>query len=226
MSSIKEHIDLIKHIPVEKQISLIKRKNWLKDDEHLHDRFQDINNQEKILKHLKSIFSKNDEILISRSDIFDEQNLEKKILKTLMWGYPSGGQGSLSKNIFCNLSIIKEKLNKYKNKNIPEDSEDQDTNFKELLVIPGLGFSTLSKILYFFQVTINDNPCLIYDRQVLLSLNKNTIDEFDIGHSWKQNYDDYCSYLEKVNDLSKKHNVTNAQIEFFLFYTNLHFKLD
>ena len=46
MSSIKEHIDLIKHIPVEKQISLIKRKNWLKDDEHLHDRFQDINNQE------------------------------------------------------------------------------------------------------------------------------------------------------------------------------------
>jgi len=226
MSSIKEHIDLIKHIPVEKQISLIKRKNWLKDDEHLHDRFQDINNQEKILKHLKSIFSKNDEILISRSDIFDEQNLEKKILKTLMWGYPSGGQGSLSKNIFCNLSIIKEKLNKYKNKNIPEDSEDQDTNFKELLVISGLGFSTLSKILYFFQVTINDNPCLIYDRQVLLSLNKNTIDEFDIGHSWKQNYDDYCSYLEKVNDLSKEHNVTNAKIEFFLFYTNLHFKLD
>lgn len=97
MSSIKKYGKIIKSIPVEKHSVIVRKENWIKN-ESLVKRLKN-NNKEKskqLLILLNEIFSISETktIEISRENILTEENLEKKFIKVLLWGYPTGGRGT------------------------------------------------------------------------------------------------------------------------------------
>ena len=102
----------------------------------------------------------------------------------------------------------------------------QDDALGELPEINGLGLSTISKLLYFFDVKIGNNPCQIYDGKVIKSLNNNhQIDELSIRNNWRQTYDDYENYINLLSELSNDYQCSPDQIELFLFMINNSFNL-
>lgn len=211
MTSITTYENLIKNIPVLKQSTKIKKEVW--------NRFS-YNNKLEIEN---AIFGTKAEVEISREDIFNESDTEKKIVMTLMWGYPTGGRGSNIANLLKNLDKLKTTLNSIKNTNLT----DQDFNvLTQEFKIHGMGMSTWSKFLYFFNVEIDSIRCQIFDMKIVKSLNKIQFSEL-IGKTWKQNitdYCDYCSYIQLVNDLAYQINSSPEQVELFMFYFNYSYK--
>lgn len=209
MPSITTYANLITNIPVLKQSTKIKKKDW--------NRFS-YNNKLKIEK---AIFGTKAEVEISREDIFYEKDTENKIVMTLMWGYPTGGRGSNIANLLKNLGKLKTTLDRIKDTNL----SDQDFNvlIQEFNKIHGLGMSTWSKFLYFFNVEIDSRRCQIFDMKIVESLNKIQFSEL-IGNTWKQNITDYCSYIQLAKDLAGKINSSPEQVELFMFYFNYSYK--
>lgn len=82
MSSIKKYEEIIKAIPVTKHSVIVRKENWIKNDS-LHTRLtknnQFQNNNDDLLNTLQTIFenAQNEQIEISRKDIFDEKDFEK-----------------------------------------------------------------------------------------------------------------------------------------------------
>ena len=102
----------------------------------------------------------------------------------------------------------------------------QDDALGNLSEINGLGLSTISKLLYFFDVKIENNPCQIYDGKVIKSLNKNhQIDELSSRNNWDRKDEDYEEYINLLFRLSKKCKCSPDQIELFLFMINNSFNL-
>ena len=207
--SITTYADLIKNIPVLKQSTKIKKEVW--------KRF-DYNNKLEIEN---AIFGTKAEVEISREDIFNEKDTEKKIVMTLMWGYPTGGRGSNITNLLKNLDNLKTTLDSIKNKNL----SDQDFNvlIQQFKTIPRLGMSTWSKFLYFFNVKIELIECQIFDIKIVESLNKKQFSEL-IGNTWEQTIPDYRSYIKLAEDLANKINSDPEQVELFMFYFNYSYK--
>lgn len=82
-----------------------------------------------------------------------------------MWGYPTGGRGNNIKNLLAQKQINKlEKIIiKYKN----NKSVNLEEILKDMKDIKGLGLSTLSKFLYFLEVTFNGKVCVILDKRII-----------------------------------------------------------
>lgn len=212
MSDIKTYRNLIKEIPIKKQSMRAKKSVW-------HTRLG-----HSLFKVVEPVFSK-DEITITRGEILKEESNRIKIVKTLVWGYPEGGRGSNVKSVLENLEVLRDKLSKYKGKNLTE------TKAKELISdlekVDKLGSSTWSKLLYFFEVSINSHRCQIFDKRVEQSLNESQFRDFkkEKGKWNQKRVDDFFKYIEKLNELSRNLRVDPDQIENFLFYYNLYFKL-
>lgn len=237
MSSIKKYEEIIKAIPVRNHSVIVRKENWIKNDS-LHTRLtknnQFQNNNDDLLNTLKTIFenAQNGKIEISREDIFKEKDLEKKLIMVLLWGYPTGGRGTniadilYSRNeLIPRISDIIENHKKMINrKDFKNLFYTQNKNGKKGKKIKGIGLSTMSKILYFFEIKIDNNPCLIYDSQICLSLPKNQIDEF-YDYPWKKNYASFFHYLEVINKCSKEMKTKPDALELFLFLYNTHFNL-
>lgn len=192
------------------------------------------NNNNDLLDILQSIFknAQNGQIEISREDIFKEEDLEKKLIMVLLWGYPTGGRGNNIADILYSRNELiprisdfienhKKMINRKDFKNL---FYTQNKNGKKGKKIKGIGLSTMSKILYFFEIKIDNNPCLIYDSQICLSLPKNQIDEF-YDYPWKKNYASFFHYLEVINKCSKEMKTKPDALELFLFLYNTHFNL-
>lgn len=237
MSSIKKYEEIIKSIPVRNHSVIVRKENWIKNDS-LHTRFtkdnQFQNNNDDLLNTLKTIFenAQNGKIEISREDIFKEKDFEKKLIMVLLWGYPTGGRGTNIADILYSRNELiprisdfienhKKMINRKDFKNL---FYTQNKNGKKGKKIKGIGLSTMSKILYFFEIKIDNNPCLIYDSQICLSLPKNQIDEF-YDYPWKKNYASFFHYLEVINKCSKEMKTKPDALELFLFLYNTHFNL-
>ncbi len=209
MLSIVDYSELIKSIPVYDQSARIKRKVW---EKILYDDKSRIEN---------TIFGDKEEVELSRADVLSENDTVKKIVMVLMWGYPTGGRGSNIENTLNEIVKLSRFLSKVKDKDLTKaDANNLINDFKD---IRGLGFSTWSKFLYFFSVTIDSRKCQIFDQKIVDSLNKKQFDELGI-QKWKQNIDCYYKYIGLVDDLSKQIDVLPEQVEVFLFYFNLYYK--
>ena len=220
--SIEEYADLIKSLPVGGQFIKIKRGSafWKRPDF-----------SKDVKKVVKTVFKEcsGDEkyINISRDDIRDDiisrDDIKKTIVKILMWGYPRGGQYGQVKKILKKLNDLTTWLEENKGNNF--DSV-KDKALDNLSKIKGLGPSTISKLLYFFDVKIGNIPCQIYDEKVIDSLNKNhQIVELSSRNNWDRTYDDYEEYIDLLFRLSKKCKCSPDQIELFLFMINNSFNL-
>ena len=93
-------------------------------------------------------------------------------------------------------------------------AEERKNFFTRLRTVNGLGQSTYSKLLYFFNVSFEDKKCLILDTFVIANLK--VFDEFS-GINWVQSQNCYLTYLNKIDELAGLHNVSPEQLERFLF---------
>ncbi len=207
MKKIETYRNLISNIPVDFQSATVKKSNWSRFNSEL------VNN----------VFGKESEIEISRIDVKKESDIEKKIVLTLMWGYPSGGRGRHIQNILDNLDGLKKVFQRYREKRIDEGTADN--LIKEFVTIKGLGVSTWSKLLYFFGYEIDFCKCQIYDEKIVASLNKK---QFSIMNDkiWVHTSKEYYNYIRFLDDISKKflNHESLDKIELFFFYFNLGYK--
>lgn len=209
MESIQKFAKLMKEIPIEFQSAVIKKDVWEKIDYTGKSSIE------------KEIFGTNREIEISRKDILEEKRPRIKIVKVLMWGYPSGGRGKNIENILRKLNSLCKTLSKIQNKDLPsKEVKDLLNQFEQ---VKGLGISTWSKLLFFFNVYFNSRKCQIFDLKIVESLNKNQFQEFNRS-DWKQTQINYMNYIELLDSLSRKIKVPSENIEAFLFHYNLNYK--
>ena len=205
---------LIQQMPFQYQAFDVRYDIWRDDSQRLvDDIFKDRNGKGTIT--------------ISRGELLLENgNIEEHILKILMWGYPTKGRG---KNID---EFMK-----------PENFGPFIANLKELEGLPaisipdierllrqtkGLGFSTLSKILYFRKLRIESLNALIVDLRVINALNSGRFDDDGIGIFKNLRYNNapqhYLAYLVFVHSLASQMNTEADRVEMFLFEYGINLK--
>lgn len=151
-------------------------------------------------------FIEKNEISISRTELLKEENLERKLIGTLLWGYPQGMRGGYLNDILNNrqsiISLIQSNSNNYENL------------INKLFSTRGLGLATITKLLYFNKIE-TDAGCFIpiIDRYVRDAMA--IFSEFK-GIAINR---DMVSYIRDISRLFST-TVTDANyddVEFFLF---------
>lgn len=203
MKSLIAYKDLIAKMPLMEQSFTSKRSTWEgKLDARILDR----------------LFKEQNAIKISRHDLFTTNEIEFFICKVIIWGYPRGMRGSVNdKNIFNQIEQIIPIVN------IPErgmlGEKDLEPNLTKLSAIPGLGISTISKLLYFRTHKYGGYDALILDERLMRIFNGKIFEEFtELGNF---RYDNACSkyldYLKIMHKTALQLNVPVANLEIFLF---------
>ena len=148
--------------------------------------------------------------LISRKEVFEEKDNARKAILVLLWGFPNGCRNSDAGH----RNVVKSVLE------IAEENNDRNLTkpmFNAMMAKQGIGLSTLSKILYFFEYKVDGNRALILDSNVRESLK--SFSEFeDITCKRAGRFEKYTSYVNRMTEIAGKMNgVTPDQLEYFLF---------
>ncbi len=199
---------LISNLPVRQQCFTTKRTTWLKAE-----------NEISWLKQLNdNIFGDKSTLTISRQDIFETNEPREIIIKTIYWGYTGGMRGNHFVNILKHIDTIENAL-----LFLREKSNPTTTDFNRLIEIfknvSGLGLSTYSKLLYFFKISFNDNPCLILDQRLIDVFASNSYANFQQLSNIR--YDNaekkYLDFLQLVRQVASNIETEGENIELFLF---------
>src|SRR5690606_31427958 len=203
MMTLRKYRHLIAEMPVEDQAFTTKRSTW----------------EGKINAHiLNHIFEGQDTVKISRKDLSTNNDISTFIYKVIMWGYPRGMRGSVNdRRIFDQLEKIIPIVNLPSRALLSEN--DLDTTLKRLSDIPGLGISTISKLLHFRTHKYGAYDCLILDERLMRIFNANLFAEFQGLGGFR--YDNAClkylGYLKTMHEVSLQLDVKPANLEMFLF---------
>lgn len=207
---------LIKCMPMDYQSFTSKKSTW--------EKFLSKNNKTSVI--LFSLFKKNDEVEISRKDLFKLANsgdYETLVIAVILWGYPAGMRGNHFKNITDKLDIVVSLLKEASN-----GITDWDSHYNATKSIQGLGLSTYTKFLYFINAKVNSFPCVILDKRIIDSINKSFLSGFytlkgiNTGNAEKR----YPDFLQLIDDFSKKYSASHGQVEMFIFEFGLNMKSD
>ncbi len=206
---------LIQAIPLDEQAFMSKKSTWAKY----------LNQQYFASEILEKIFSGENEVQISRKDLFDlakQDNLEYFIIVTILWGYPRGMRGNHFENLVSQMQELVEALQEARN-----GIDDWSAHYEKIININGLGLSTYSKFLYFLEVKVEGFNALILDNRITDTLNKKLFSEF--VHIGKIRYDNavskYPNYLRIMDNISKDLNVNSGKVEMFIFEFGQNLKL-
>jgi hypothetical protein len=200
---IREFRTLINALPYFNHSFQIKRDNWK------------VESQQRLID---DVFGDEDAITLNRYDLLKSAHYDLKsfIVKTLMWGYPTKGRGNNINRLLevDNFKMLVSILNRYQKENITVKELFHDINS-----IPGLGLSTMSKFMYFFNIWLNDSKALILDNRIIEVINKGNYSE--LNHLKGIRYDNaitkYPLYIETIDKLADSMDVEPDQIEMFLF---------
>lgn len=155
---------------------------------------------------------------LNRQDVFNETDIDKKFIKVLMWGYPDGkiykGSTDYMPSILKNKRVIIPIITALKDKDFTPD--DFICKTKELSKIKGIGTSTFSKLMYFFNVSINEKQCLIIDSKFEKALERYTETEHLKGFG-QQTFNNYPTFVEGIWKISEEIGLDAESIEFILF---------
>ncbi|MBP8790716.1 MAG: hypothetical protein KBH01_04695 [Breznakibacter sp.] len=206
--SIEEYKTLISNLPVRQQCFTTKRTTWISAENEI-DWLKNLNDK---------LFGDQATLSISRQDIFETKEPREKIIKTIYWGYNAGMRGNHFVNILKYIIDVEKVLLKLKQNANPTTIEYFELTefFNE---ITGLGLSTYSKLLYFFQIEFNSNPCLILDQRLIDVFAGETYYEFqqlsNIRYSNAEKK--YLDYLKLTRQLASQIETKGENIEQFLF---------
>lgn len=199
---------LISNLPVRQQCFTTKRTTWTKAENEIHW-LNNLNDK---------LFADNKTLTISRQDIFETNEPREKIIKTIYWGYTAGMRGNHFINILKNIDTIENVLQTLREKpnSTTKDFNDLTLTFKN---VAGLGLSTYSKLLYFFKIAFNDNPCLILDQRLIDVFASKTYSNFrQIDKIRYYNADkQYLDFLQITRQIAKDLDTQGENIELFLF---------
>ncbi len=207
--NLRDYQQLIMSLPVRQQSFTTKRDTWKKAESKVNG----------LSERNDKIFTNRKFIAISREDVF-KGNAGERFLMTLYWGYPSGMRGRNFENIANHLEIILDALIDFINNNEAGPTEEGFKKFaKQMKVVPGLGLSTYSKLLYFFEPCIDYNPCLILDQRLIDCFANDTFSEFTKlkGINYTNAQSRYVQYLDLTKDLADSIGTKPENIEQFLF---------
>lgn len=199
---------LISNLPVIEQCFTTKRTTWTKAEREI-TWLKKINDE---------LFGDNKTLTISRQDIFETNEPQNAIIKTIYWGYPAGMRGNNLINILKQIKTIENVLHTLQEKQYPitDDYNDLASTFKG---VAGLGLSTYSKLLYFFKITFNKYPCLILDQRLIDVFaskkysNFQQIDKIRYDNAEKK----YLDFLQVTSMLANELKTEGENIELFLF---------
>lgn len=153
-------------------------------------------------------------LLVSRYDVFNTGNLDQRIIKALIWGYPYGMQGTRNlQSIMAHLHQIIQIVNEYNSG--PLTKERFLSAYRTLSCISGLKQSTLSKILYFCNVSVGSNRAVIVDANVIEAFG--FFDDYYDASFESDPAERYFRQIVRINSSACRLNVTPDQIEYFLF---------
>jgi len=217
MESLLKYGVLILELPVLNHNKVSQKRIWVKDNSYNKGILP-----KAYSSYINDFINSDGLIEISRKNIFDETNIVKKIIEIFIWGYPTGGSG---KNIKLCLKQIKQLeiiCKSILNRNLQlEEYHEVIQKFKS---IKGLGSSTWTKFMYFFQTKIEDVPTLIFDAKIEKSLEQTQFAEFDYLKNLKHdNVEHFLNYINGIDKVSRELGVSTDRIELFLFYFNLNY---
>lgn len=150
---------------------------------------------------------------LSRAEIFACDDAFEKIVKTIWWGYPNGMMFHFNE-VAQSFRVMAEILQPCRNRQLNK------TNFIELYnslnQIQHIGPSTISKLLYFFNISQGQTQCVIVDSRV-----RSAMAAFDDFRRVNNN-DLALEYLEQTRQICAVDidGATPEQIEYFLFSAN------
>lgn len=205
MRSINDFEDTLKELPLGDHMVAVRRMSWARIS---YDGKEELEN---------AIFNGFDQVCLSRKMIHEETDPKRKIIMTLMWGYPTGGRGNNLAKTLHQLGMLSLIMKKYQGKDLCE--KEFRTFYKGLSAIDNLGMSTITKLLYFFDISIDGNRCLILDMVVEKSLNNGNLLEFR-DQNWRQSVSDYCRFVKVSGEIAKTLKLESDRIELFLFAYN------
>ena len=216
MMNIDNYKILISNLPVRQQSFTTKRTTWAKAEKEINW-LKELNN---------NLFGDKATLTISRQDIFETAVLRETIIKTIYWGYTGGMRGNHFVNFLKHIDLIEKAFNNLKQTDRPTivDFNNLTTIFKS---VSGIGLSTYSKLLYFLQITFDDNPCLILDQRLINVFGSKTYSEFQqlSGIRYDNAEKKYLDFLHLTNQVSEKLKTKGENIEQFLFIFGNNLKL-
>lgn len=171
-------------------------------------------------ENLKFIFGTSEIITISRQDVFNStSDIRWLIYKTLLWGYPTMGRGGNIKNLLGsknseNFENLVDVLTGYRKSEVPVGRLEN-----ALCTIKHVGFSTMTKFLYFLKAKIDGYECLIFDSRIMKVINLSRFDELRPLKGVKNGnaIKNYPKYLRIVHEVANEMGVDTANIEMFLY---------
>lgn len=201
MIEIKDFRQLIQHMAPNAQSFTIKYENW-------EGTPQDV--------FIKSLFDTNNYIEINRYDIFRESELKKKVILTLLWGYPTKGRGNNMNRLLegNNFNALLDLLSGYRkvSPTIKKLKSDMST-------IKGLGIATMTKFIYFLGLEVEGYKSLILDQRVMDCYNNKRISALAVDgaitnqNGWKY----YKQYIKQMSHLARQLHTQEDQLEIFIF---------
>jgi hypothetical protein len=199
---------LISNLPVRQQCFTTKRTTWTKAESEI-----------QWLRNLNDkLFSDNKTLTISRQDIFETTEPRETIIKTIYWGYTAGMRGNHFVNILKHIDTIENVLPTLRDKSNPTttDFNDLTLTFKN---VAGLGLSTYSKLLYFFKISFNGNPCLILDQRLIDVFASKSYTNFrQLSNIRYDNAEKkYLDFLQLARQVASNIQTEGENIELFLF---------
>jgi hypothetical protein len=162
-------------------------------------------------------FENRDVLFINRNHLFEafSESKHEGILKTLMWGFPTGGRGFLLQKVLESIEFFE--------RCISLCSSVTEENFHDINSISGVKFATTTKFLYFSRAKIDGMNCLIFDARVKNFIQRNNYAEFfglkeifNAG-SYGISFAEYSSYVLAMHKLANQLYVTPDELELYFF---------
>lgn len=206
------YTELIKQMPYKDQAFETRRVTW--------EPFSDMEVFAQFYGDLFTVYeNEKDTVRISRRDVFQmvETNHRKAIFLTILWGYPKGY--TRPNNMAQSFKLFLDQIENLAGWLCVEKSINITEMEQILNESKGIGLSTLSKLLYFFNITIDGYKGLIIDSKIIRVLQDKKFTELGtlstIREHNKVHY--YSDYLKKCTELSKANGYKPDQLELFLF---------
>lgn len=195
---------LIKHLPYKEQTFQTQRGTWTKYSKH-----------PKFSKFYKKVFTSLS-VAISRNDLFHaaKGDFSTAVYLIILWGYPRNMRGNSFLGVLENTQLLEGLIHYSQNLTLQEFE-----NISKALKGTRIGLSTLTKIMYFFKITLNGYRCLILDSRILEVLKSGKFQELDTLKKIKEfNKDEYYPiYLKLMAEIAEGNEYTVDQLELFLF---------
>ncbi|WP_026769110.1 hypothetical protein [Asinibacterium sp. OR53] len=204
------YTNLIKQIPYREHSFETKRKVW-----------EPYRNRQQFIQFYNDTLLNNEVVTFSRGELFSivKEDPCKAIFATILWGYPNGY--TLGFNMATLFPKFLKQV-KFLSKQLPIQKSITEDELKNMLKsCNGIGLSTLTKLLYFFNIKMDGNRCLIMDARIIRILNNTEFKElrsfFGMGTNEQSGIRHYADYLRVCSQLSKKYGYKPDQLELFLF---------